>query len=133
MRGAMLLSIIVLGGCAIIRVDRSIHTRAFEGAPVPRGSVQVYLSGDAIDESCVPVADIRAETEREHLAQLIGRIREEAGRLGANAVQILTMQQPGVLEELAIGILGALDGSPGEGDIDSEAVALHCPSPNEAR
>lgn len=119
---ATLLSTLVLCGCAIT-VDRTIHTRGFEDSPVATGSVQVYLSGDVIDERCARVADIHVEANRpSRLWQLIGRIREEAGKLGANAVQVLTMEEPGFSEELALALIGE------DGDIDSDAVALHCPA-----
>ena len=133
MRKGVLLLMVLLCGCAI-RVDKSVHTRAFESAPVPASTVHVYLVGDTLDDECVAVADIHVETE-DRSEQLIRRLREEAGKLGANAVQIHSMQAPGVVEELAIGFMEAIGalfgggpGGGGRGDTDADAVALRCPT-----
>ena len=123
----------LLSGCATVHINKSVHTREYENAQVLGSDVYVYLAGDTIPEACESVADIDASTQdvTHEFTQIIGRVREEAGKLGANAVQIQSMERegPGLAEELA-GFLGTLLGDPiyVQGDTDADAVALHCPT-----
>lgn len=54
-------------------------------------------------------------------SQPVPRLREESGKLGANAVYIRTMEDPGTGERVASALLGT------ESDRDSDAIALWCP------
>ena len=58
--------------------------------------------------------------------KIVDELREEAGKLGANAIWIQTMEEPGVGERVA----GALHGL--GVDKDSAAIVLHC-APEDLR
>jgi hypothetical protein len=52
---------------------------------------------------------------------MIDKLRSEAGKLGANAIYLRTVEDPGTGERVASAIFGT------EADRDSEALALWCP------
>ncbi|MEQ9570223.1 MAG: hypothetical protein RLN75_08555 [Longimicrobiales bacterium] len=111
---------LVLTACVTVSksvlMDRSAH-------PVPREQVYVYLAGDSIPESCERVAILHASGSQDHTneSQMIDKLREEAGKLGANAVHLQTMEDAGTGER----VVSALFGTPS--DRDSDALALWCP------
>ena len=122
---------VLLSGCAVIEISDSVNTREYQSAPIPGSDVYVYLAGDTIPEACESVAelDVTTEDKEENLIRIIERLREEAGELGANAVQVQSMERPGAGASFAAGFVGALFGDNDlRGNIDADAVALHCPS-----
>ena len=56
---------------------------------------------------------------------MIDKMREEAGKLGANALHILTMEEAGAGEQIVAALLDT------EADRDAEALALWCPNRSE--
>jgi len=86
----------------------------------------VLLPSDTSDSRCEPVADLHASADAAHFHLIVSRLRTEAGRLGANAVHIRTLEAPGLVEDFFVGML---IGGAGGGDIDADAAALHCGPP----
>ena len=52
----------------------------------------------------------------------LAKLREEAGKLGANTLFVQTMEDPGTAERIASGVFGT------SADRDSDSLALYCPS-----
>ena len=66
-------------------------------SPVPEAEVYVFLPGDEIPESCERVAILHASGPEyaTNESDMLDKLREEAGKLGANAVEIQTMEDAG--------------------------------------
>lgn len=117
----------MLGGALLVgcvSVSSSVLTRDFESRPVPPDQVYVFLASaqDELPESCVRVAVLHGSgasdwTDR---SDMLDGLREEAGELGANAIYVQTMEDPGTGER----VVGAIFGT--GTDRDSDALALHC-------
>jgi hypothetical protein len=115
---------IVLGAC--VTVSKTVLTEEFRSAPVPPGQVDVLMAsmGDTIPSTCVRVAILHASGDEDVTDEgdMLDKLREEAGKLGANTVFVQSMEDPGTGERIASGIFGTT------ADRDSESLALHCPS-----
>ena len=91
-------------------MDRSAY-------PVPQAEVQVLLASDSVPTTCERVALISAIGGLgSNQGQIWNRLRDEAGKLGANAVLISDTEDPGFGGFL-------VDGTTNEG----ESIALWCP------
>jgi len=115
-----LLLVVALAGCVTVSksvlLDRS-------STPVPRGDVYVFLAFDTIPASCERVALLHASGDEDFTdeGEMIDKLREEAGKLGANALHLRTMEDPGTGERIASAVFGT------NADRDSDAIALWCP------
>jgi hypothetical protein len=118
----LLLAALLLTGCVhvskTVLIDRS-------DMPVPKDSVYVYLANDTIPDSCERVAILHASGEQDLTdeGQMIDELRSESGKLGANALHLLTMEDAGTGERIAAALFET------EADRDAEALALWCPGP----
>ena len=116
----LLFLLVLLTGCVhvskTVLMDRS-------SSPVPKESVYVYLANDTIPNECERVAILHASGEQDWTDEgdLIDELRSEAGKLGANALHILTMEDAGTGEQIVAAPLDT------EADRDAEALALWCP------
>lgn len=88
----------------------SVLAADFLGSPQPADDVTVFIGDDVLPSDCRRVALLRAAPT----ATVVDRLREEAGRLGANAVDLRDFRNP------------AQDQGPG-GDSAWNALALYCP------
>lgn len=110
-----------LAGCVTVNktvlMDRS-------SSPVPASDVYVFLPEDEIPADCERVALFDAEGEQDMTSQadMLDKMREEAGKLGANAIQIQEVRDAGTGER----IVGAVFDTPVERR--GNAIALWCPS-----
>lgn len=116
----LLILLMFLTGCVhvskTVLMDRS-------SSPVPKESVYVYLANDTIPASCERVAILHGSGEQDWTDEgdMIDELRSEAGKLGANALHILTMEDASTGEQLVAALLDT------EADRDAEALALWCP------
>ena len=115
-----LVALLFLAGC--IQVSKTVLMDR-SSQPVPKQSVYVFLADDSIPASCERVAILHGSGDEDltNEGDMIDKLRSEAGKLGANALQLRTMEDPGTGERVASAILGT------EADRDSEALALWCP------
>lgn len=115
-----ILLVVLCAGC--VRVSSSVLMDR-STSPVPQADVYVFLAGDEIPESCERVALLHASGSQDFTdeADMLDRLREEAGKLGANAVELRTMEDAGTGERVVAAIFGT--GS----DRDADALALYCP------
>lgn len=111
---------LLLTGCVSVSktvlIDRS-------ASPVPEAEVGVFLAQDSVPASCERVALLHASGPEDLTDEgdMWNKLREESGKLGANAVQIRTMEDPSTGERILSGLFGT------EADRDSDAIALWCP------
>ncbi|MDH3207354.1 MAG: hypothetical protein OEO79_12205 [Gemmatimonadota bacterium] len=107
-------------GCVTVSksvlMDRSMY-------PVPQRAVQVFLEGDSIPSTCERVALLHASGDEDLTDEgdMWDKLREESGKLGANAVLIHAIEEPGTAERIASELFGT------ESDRDADAIALWCP------
>lgn len=112
--------VVALAGCVTVSksvlMDRSSQ-------PVPRQEVQVLLETDSVPSTCQRVALLHASGPEDLTDEgdMWNKLREEAGKLGANVVHIRSMEDPGTGERVASAIFGT------ESDRDADAIALWCP------
>ena len=116
---ALLLALVMVGCVTVsktVLIDRS-------GTPVPREGVYVFLEDDSIPTTCERVALLHASGDEDFTDEgdMWNKLREEAGKLGANAVQIHDIEDPGAAERIASGLFGT------QSDRDADAIALWCP------
>ena len=99
-----------------VLLDRSMY-------PVPQQDVRVFLDGDSIPSTCERVALLHASGDEDFTDEgdMWDKLREESGKLGANAVLIHAIEEPGAAERIASGLFGT------QSDRDANAIALWCP------
>jgi len=109
-----LAAVLLIGGCVTVGksvlMDRS-------ATPVPEARVYVFLPSDSIAPSCERVAILNAQgsTDFTNESQMIDKMREEAGKLGANAILLQSIEDPGGAERFASAIFGTEADRDGEG------------------
>ena len=114
--------LVLLVGCVNVSksvlLDRSAH-------PVGIDGVDVLLATDEVPETCERVALMYASATEfgSDRGEMVDRLREEAGKLGANTLLLQRVEDPGDGEYVASAITGSLT-TPTH---DADAVALWCP------
>lgn len=76
--------------------------------PVPPDSVNVFLSGDTVPEHChrIAILSARGNDAWTDESQMLGRLREEAGKLGGNAISMPKTEEPSSGEKIAGALFG---------------------------
>lgn len=115
--------LLVLTSC--VQVSKNVLDHSFSAAPVPREGVNVLLAsvGDEMPKECTRVAILHGSgaVDWTDEGDMIDKLREEAGKVGANTVFIHNMVDPGTGERIVSAIFET------EADRDSDAIALFCP------
>ncbi len=111
---------VLLAGC--VHVSKSVLMDR-SSMPVPMQSVYVFLAGDTIPSSCERVAILHASGEQDwtNEGQMIDKLRSEAGKLGANALHLRSMEDAGTGERVVAALFDT------QADRDADALALWCP------
>lgn len=113
--------IAVLASC--VSVNKSVLSRAHVSSPVPRDDVHVYLPGDSIPEhERIAILSAKGDENMTNESQMIDRMRDEAGKLGANAIVLQDMRDPNNTSR----VLGAVLGTPA--NRRAQAIAIYVPS-----
>lgn len=120
MKKRLLLTAIVLTGCVTVSKSVLMDRSAY---PVPLEAVQVLLASDSVPASCQRVALLAGSGPEGWTDEgdMWDKLREEAGKLGANWVQIQAIEDPGAGERFASALFGT------QSDRDADALALWCP------
>lgn len=112
---ALVVIAVITTGCSFAEykhMHSSVLVAEYLGSPRPAEEVSVFIGDDVPPSECRRVALLRAAPT----ATVVDRLREEAGRLGANAVDLRDFRRP------------AQDQASG-GESAWNALALHCPEP----
>ena len=121
---AVLMAVLIVG-CV------KVQTTLLPGAPTDYRvfrpeAVHVLLADDEEPEDCVRVAILHGSGSSSFTNEsgMLDGLREKAGALGANALQLEGMEEPSSSERIANLRIGGF----GDGQRRSEALALYCPS-----
>lgn len=98
------------GAFRYVPVHSTVLSKDFHGQPLGTEDVGVFLPSDVIPGDCERVALLRAAAG----AAVVDTLRAEAGRLGANAVDLRDFRTPGANRSE-------------HADPYWDAVALYCP------
>ncbi len=75
--------------------------------PIARDDVHVYLPGDSIPEyTRIAILNAKGDSEMTNEGKMIDKLREEAGKLGANAIIMREIEEPGTGSKVARALLG---------------------------
>ncbi len=108
---------------ACVTVNKSILERSYMSAPVPQEGVHVYLPGDEVPEHTrIAILNAQGDVDLTDEGQMIDKLREEAGKLGANAIVMGELSDPGTGAKVAQAILGT------SANRKTQAIAIFVPS-----
>ena len=108
---------------ACVMVNKTILDRSFAETPVPQDSVYLYLPGDEVPEHTrIAILHAEGDVDITNEAEMIGAMRKEAGKLGANAIVLGEISNPGTGERIAAAILDTTAERRGQ------AIAIFVPS-----
>jgi len=114
------LLLLLVAGCVKASQSAWIDRSAF---PVVPDQVHVFFAGDEVPESCERVSILHSPRDETFISevQILDKLREGAGELGANAVWLRTVEDPGTEDRVVPALFGS------NSDRDWGAVALWCP------
>jgi hypothetical protein len=108
---------------ACVTVNKSVLDRSFMSNPVPMEEVYVYLPGDEVPEHTrVAILNAEGDVDMTDEGDMIDELREEAGKLGANAIIMGEISDPSTGEIVARAILDT------EANRTVQAIAVFVPS-----
>ncbi len=121
---AAVVAVVALAGC--VSVSKTVLDHSRSSNPVPLEEVFVYLAsaGDEVSTECQRVAVVHASGSEglfTDQGDILNKIREEVGKLGANAIYVQSIEEPRTGERIVQGLLGV------PADTDVDALALWCP------
>lgn len=123
MRAARWLVGLVLLLAACVSVNKSILDRSMMDSPVARDDVHVYLPGDTLPEyRRIAILTAEGDVDTTDEGQMIDKLRQEAGKLGANAIILGDMDDPGTGARVAKALLGT------SANRKTQAIAIYAPS-----
>lgn len=118
-------TMLLLGAC--VSVNKSILDRSMMATPVPRDDVHVYLPGDSVPEHRrIAILNGKGDVDMTNEGQMLDKLREEAGKLGANAIILGETEDPGTGAKVAKAFLGT------SANRKTEAMAVFVPSLRKA-
>lgn len=99
--------LVLLGGC--VSVNKSVLDASFQDRPVPREEVRVFFADDEIPPHVrVAILSASGESEFTNQGQMIDKLREEAGKLGANAIVLDEVREPTAGERAVNAFFGGI-------------------------
>lgn len=114
-------AVLVLAAC--VSVSKSILDRSMMATPVPADEVHVYLPGDSVPECRrIAILSAKGDVDMTNEGQMIDKLRKEAGKLGANAIILGQIEEPGTGAKVAKAFLGT------SADRRTQAIAVFVPS-----
>jgi hypothetical protein len=117
--------VLLTTGC--VSVNKSVLSETRLAQPVPQQQVQVYFADDSIpDHERIAILNAKGSDDWTNEGQMIDKLREAAGKLGANAIILNQMAGPGTGERVVAALFG------GDAQRRGSAIAIYIP-PTEGR
>ena len=108
---------------ACVSVNKSVLSQARMAFPVPKERVQVYFPEDSVpNHERIAILNAEGDDEMTNEGEMIDKMREEAGKLGANAIILGDLRDPGTGARIASAIFGT------SSDRKGQAIAIFVPS-----
>ena len=108
---------------ACVHVGKSVLNTSFQANPVAQEDVFVYVAGDSVPEHTrVALFDAKGDSDWTDEGDLLNKLRQEAGKLGANAIIWGDTDEPGT----GARVLSALVGT--SANRRTSAIAIYVPS-----
>ena len=128
MRRRSLFFFVSLALAACVSVNKSILAPNPTGRTFQMEEVYVYLGQDTVPEHTrLAILNAHGDTDVTDESDLIDKLREEAGKLGANAIILDEIEEPGTGARIAAAILDV------ETERQTQALAIYVPSRDPAR
>ena len=123
MRKVITLAGLTLLLATCVTVNKTVLDRSFMATPVAKESVHIYLPGDEVPEHTrIAILHAEGDVDMTDESEMIDKLREEAGKLGANAIVLGELRDPGTGAMVASAILGTTAERRGQ------AIAIFVPS-----
>ena len=114
-------AILLIAAC--VSVNKSVLSTSRVSYPVPKEQVQVYFAGDTVPaHERIAILNGSGDDTMTNQGQLIDKLRQEAGKLGANAIILQEVKEASTGARVAQAILGTSANRKGE------ALAIYVPS-----
>ena len=121
MRRAALLLVVIAAAC--VSVGKSVLNTSYQANPIAQEDVFVYVAGDIIPEHTrVAMLDAKGNTDWTDEGDLLNKLRQEAGKLGANAIIWGDTEDAGTGARVARALLGT------SANRSTTAIAIYVPS-----
>ena len=129
MHSRVLVSLVwLLAAAACVSVNRSILAPSPTGRTFPLEAVTVYFESDSIPQHTrLAILNARGDADMTDEAAMIDKLREEAGKLGANAIILGDLEEPGTGARIAGAVFGTSTNR------ETQAIAIYAPSLDPTR
>jgi len=113
---------------ACVSVNKSILAPNPTGRTFREQDVYVYFEDDSIPEHTrVAILNAKGDSDTTDESDMIDKLREEAGKLGANAIILGELEEPGTGARVAAALLGT------SSNRETQAIAIYVPSIDPGR
>ena len=117
----VLFCLLLLAGC--VSVNKSILAPNPTGRNFAIDQVTVYFESDSIPEHTrLAILNAHGDMDTTDEADMIDELREEAGKLGANAIILGDIEEPGTGARIAGAVFGTTT------ERETQAIAIYVPS-----
>ena len=118
---AVLAGVVLVAAC--VTVNKSVLSQSRAGFRVPKERVQVYFPEDSVPaHERIAILNAEGDDQLTNEGQMIDKLREEAGKLGANAIILGDVRDPGTGARIASAVFGTASERKGQ------AIAIFVPS-----
>ena len=118
--------LLLLAGC--VSVNKSILAPNPTGRTFALDQVTVYFESDSIPEHTrLAILNAHGDIDTTDEADMIDELREEAGKLGANAIILGDIEEPGTGARIAGAVFGTTT------ERETQAIAIYAPSIDPGR
>ena len=117
---------LLMMGC--VSVNKSVLAPNPTGRTFSEQDVYVYFRDDSIPEHTrVAILNAKGDSDATDESDMIDKLREEAGKLGANAIILGDLEEPGTGARVAAALLGT------PSNRETQAIAIYVPSSDRGR
>jgi hypothetical protein len=128
MRTKLILFIFVLAIVGCVTVNKSILNPNPSGRVFAKEEVHVFFETDSIPEHTrVAILTAKGDEDLTDEGEMIDKLREEAGRLGANAIVLGAIEDPSAGKQFVAALFGT------SADRKGQAIAIYVPSLDKYR
>jgi hypothetical protein len=128
MNNKLAASVLLLTTVGCISVSKSVLSPNPTGRILTKEEVTVYFENDSIPQHTrVAILNAKGDSDATSEGKMIDKIREEAGKLGANAIILGAMTEPSTGTRVVSAIFGTTKNR------KSQAIAIYAPSLDKHR